>query len=186
MEFISPTSVLESAFLRFYKDFESSDPINSLNYETARIGFKSYVNQLKDEAQGIYNAEGKVRCNHYWLINKHDEIMAVLRIRHHIDTPFLASEGGHISLDVSPRFRNQGIAKHALNLAKQKLKRLDIEEALITAQESNVAARKAIEASGGKLESIIKSKVSFKPVVRYWISTKTKQTNQEFKFAELV
>lgn len=185
MEFISPTSVLESAFLRFYKDFELTDPTHSLQYEAARIGFKSYVNQLKDEAQGIYHAEGKVRCNHYWLINKHDEIMAVLRIRHHIDTPFLSSEGGHISLDVSPRFRNQGIAKHALNLAKQKLKRLDIVEALITAPESNIAARKAIEASGGKLESIVESNVSFKPVARYWINTQLKQTSKD-KFAELV
>ncbi|WP_438464990.1 GNAT family N-acetyltransferase [Marinomonas sp. PE14-40] len=185
MEFISPTSVLENAFLRFYRDFELSDPINSLHYEAARIGFKSYVNQLKDEAQGIYNAEGKVRCNHYWLINDHHEIMAVLRIRHHIDTPYLSSEGGHISLDVSPRFRKQGIAKQALYLAKQKLRRLDIENALITADESNVAARKAIEASGGKLESIINGRVNFKPIARYWISTHTQKTNQTMPFAEL-
>lgn len=185
MEFISPTSVLENAFLRFYRDFEQSDPINSLHYESARIGFKSYVNQLKDEAQGIYNSEGKVRCNHYWLINDHHEIMAVLRIRHHIDTPYLSNEGGHINLDVSPRFRNQGIAKQALYLAKQKLKRLDIENALITADETNIAARKAIEASGGELESIIKGNFSFKPIARYWISTQSQEPKNMMNFAEL-
>lgn len=170
MEFVSPTHVLESSFLRFYADLKQSDPQNSMTYTPARVGFKTYVNRLKDEAQGINYSEGKVRCNHYWLVNSHDEIMAVLRIRHHIDTPYLRMEGGHVSLDVSPRFRNQGIAKKALVLAKQKLKRLDIERALITTSELNIAARKVIESSGGEFESTFVSH-SATPIVRYWLTT---------------
>lgn len=183
MELVSPTSVLESAFLRFYKDLELSDPTNALTYEPARIGFKTYVNRLKDEAQGINFSEGKVRCNHYWLVNDGQHIIAVLRIRHHIDTPYLRLEGGHVSLDVSPRFRNQGIAKKALALAKQKLRRLDIEKALITTCEKNVPARKAIEASGGQFESTHHSRTSPNPIARYWLSTEESET---LRMSELV
>ncbi len=184
MEFVSPTCVLESAFLRFYKDFELSDPINALTYEPARVAFKKYVYRLKDDAQGINHAEGKVRCNHYWLVNDYKEIMAVLRVRHHIDTPYLSLEGGHIGLDVSPRFRNQGIARKALALAKQKLRRLDIDKVLITADESNFAARKAIEASGGVFECIFESRALYKPIARYWLATQATQATQVINFAE--
>lgn len=184
MEFVSPTSILESAFLRFYQDFELSDPINSKTYESARVAFKKYVNRLKDEAQGINHSEGKVRCNHYWLVNDYKEIMAVLRIRHHIDTPYLSLEGGHIDLDVSPRFRNQGIARKTLLLAKQKLHRLDIDKVLITVDESNFAARKAIEAGGGEFECILQSRAMFKPIARYWLTTHVTQVIQTIRFAK--
>lgn len=187
MEFVSPTCVLESAFLRFVHDFELTDPINSTTYETAKIGFKTYVNRLKDEAQGINHSEGKVRCNHYWLINEYKEVVAVLRIRHHIDTPYLTLEGGHIGLDVSPRFRNQGIARTALVLAKEKLLRLDIDKVLITADEANFAARKAIEAAGGQYESVFESRALYKPIVRYWLYTSSnhQKTNlQKIVFAK--
>jgi predicted acetyltransferase len=184
MEFVSPTSVLESAFLRFYQDFELSDPVNALTYESARVAFKKYVNQLKDDAQGINQCEGKVRCNHYWLVNDYKEIMAVLRIRHHIDTPYLSLEGGHIDLDVSPRFRNQGIARKTLLLAKQKLRRLDIDKVLITMDESNFAARKAIEASGGEFECVIEHRTMRKPIARYWLTTQATHATQTLRFAQ--
>lgn len=183
MEFVSPTQILESAFLRFYQDFKLSDPHHTLTYEPARVAFKTYVNHLKDEAQGINQAEGKVRCNHYWLVNKHQDIMAVLRVRHHIDTPYLSLEGGHIDLDVSPRFRNQGIAKFALTLAKQKLKRLDMDKALIITEETNLPARKAIEASGGELDSISASRGHFKPVARYWLNTQSDSSVKKLSLA---
>ncbi|MDJ1478839.1 hypothetical protein QBX67_28225, partial [Bacillus sp. LS15-K4] len=39
------------------------------------------------------------------------KILGALRLRHHIDTPFLTNEAGHIGYDVAPSARRKGIGR---------------------------------------------------------------------------
>ena len=173
MEFISPTGLFETSFLRFYKDFELTDPKLSAIYAPSREGFKSYVKQLRDDASDLGRLSGDICCHHYWLINEFDEVTAVLRIRHHIDKPQLTLERGNIELDVSPRFRKQGITKQALIQAKEKLKQLNIESISIKVDKSNTVARKAIESNGGVADIEFGMNSLHKSFTKYNLSTES-------------
>ncbi len=56
-----------------------------------------------------------------------------------------------------------------LKLVLPKAKLLGISEALITADEDNIASRKVIEANGGQFEKVVIGKVFPEPVARYWV-----------------
>ena len=158
-----------AAFASYYKDFATNDVENAAYYAAGKINFPDYIENLSNAANGINLREGYVPCNHYWLINNRS-ILGVIRIRHNINTAFLALEGGHIGYDIAPAFRGLGYGKTMLKLALPKAKSLGINQALITADEDNMASRKIIEANGGQLENIIMGKVFANPLARYWVS----------------
>ncbi len=47
---------------------------------------------------------------------------------------------------------------------------LGISEALITADEDNIASRKVIESNGGRFEKVVVGKVFPEPLARYWVA----------------
>jgi predicted acetyltransferase len=103
-----PAIAHEQAFIAMVRDFEAHDVENAAFYERANHGFEAYVRSLLDEEQGLNLAEGRVPCTHRWLVDADGALVAVARLRHNIDTPFLANEAGHIGYDVAPRWRGKG------------------------------------------------------------------------------
>ncbi len=88
----SPSAAHEQAFIAMVSDFESHDPENAGFYSGAKRGFERYVQTLVEEEQGLNLSPGRVPCTHRWLLDGEGAVVAVTRLRHNIDTPFLANE----------------------------------------------------------------------------------------------
>ncbi|MBE4325669.1 GNAT family N-acetyltransferase [Vibrio parahaemolyticus] len=172
MELVSPSLEFESEFSVFYQDFAKNDVDNAEYYRDGVSDFTRYVQQLQDEAQGLNLPDGYVPCNHFWFVDGNRNILGAIRIRHNINNEFLALEAGHIGYDVAPSHRGIGHGKSMLKLALPKAKMLGVSEALITADEDNIASRKVIESNGGKFEKVVMGKVFPEPVARYWVACK--------------
>jgi predicted acetyltransferase len=87
-----------------------------------------------------------------------------LSIRHTL-TGWLRQYGGHIGYGVRPSARCQGHASAMLAASLPAAKRLGIDPALLTCDDTNLASRKVIEACGGRLEDQQGRKL------RFWVST---------------
>ena len=166
---IAPTTHAESAFLAMLADFEASDPVNAVVYAPARADFAAYVEALVNEERGVGLRPGWVPCTHRWLIDPAGAIVAVVRLRHNIDTPFLAENGGHIGYDVAPRHRRKGYGHLALATALAEARRIGLTRVLLCAGQGNAASRAVIERGGGELESITYSEYWREHLCRYWV-----------------
>ncbi|WP_117233866.1 GNAT family N-acetyltransferase [Vibrio maerlii] len=168
---ISPSIEFESQFADFYLDFVKNDPENADYYKLGFTDFELYIHRLQEEEAGQNLKAGYVPCSHFWLINQDKAILGALRVRHNIDTDFLAQEAGHIGYDVAPSWRRKGAGSVMLSLSLPEAAELGIEEALITADVDNLGSRGVIEANGGELENIIYGPVFESDLARYWVST---------------
>jgi len=169
LQLVSPSENLQSAFLAFYADYQAHDLKNGEYYASCQDNFSAYVQRLTDESNGVNLREGYVPCSHFWLLNAEQQMLGVIRIRHHIDNAFLTLEAGHIGYDIAPSSRRKGYATSMLKLALLKAKTLGIDKALVTADEDNIASCKTIEKNGGIFENIVMGKVFPNPLARYWI-----------------
>lgn len=169
MKLVTPSSGYEKAFHAFYDDFSKNDPENADYYQAAKIDFSCYVQSLLDESKGINLREGFVPCSHFWLMDDKDNIVGVIRVRHHIDNEFLALECGHIGYDVAPSHRQKGYGTAMLKLALPKAKLLGISKALVMADEDNLASQKIIKANGGQYVKTVVGKVNKWPIVHFWV-----------------
>jgi len=133
-------------------DYSANDPENGEWYETGRADFAAYVRHLEDQEAGRPLPEGLVPCSHRWLIQD-GEIVAIVRIRHHIDTPFLREEGGHIGYDVPPRYRGRRFAVAALQSGLEVARKLGLSSVRMFANTDNPASWRTIERCGGVLEA---------------------------------
>ncbi|HHK8638430.1 TPA: GNAT family N-acetyltransferase [Vibrio parahaemolyticus] len=170
MELVSPSTEFESEFSVFYLDFAENDIENAEYYRDGISNFAHYVQRLQDEAQGLNLPDGYVPCNHFWLVDENRNVLGAIRVRHNIDNEFLALEAGHIGYDIAPSHRGKGYGKSMLKLALPKAKMLGIDQALVTADEDNIASRKVIEANGGQFEKVVIGKVFPEPLARYWVA----------------
>jgi predicted acetyltransferase len=164
-----PSTSHKIAFVALVTDFEAHDAEHVGPYAAAKQDFARYVQELISEEQGIGLRKGWVPCTHRWLVEPGGAVAGVWRLRHHIDTPFLASEGGHIGYDVAPSWRKKGFGHLALETALREAAGHNLDRVLLIANESNTASRRVIEAHGGELEAIVFSEYWKQPVCRYWI-----------------
>ncbi|OAN13310.1 acetyltransferase [Photobacterium jeanii] len=169
MELVNPSLALETEFLQFYADYEHNDKENGEYYRDGKLNFPKYVQSLLDEAKGINLKDGYVPCNHFWLIDKNNSILGIIRVRHNIDTEFLANEAGHIGYDIAPSCRGKGYGKSMLKQALAEARKLGLKKALITADKHNIASRKVIEANHGEFENYVEGKVIPGSIARYWV-----------------
>lgn len=166
---IAPTARVESAFLAMLADFEANDPPNAEVYAPARADFAAYVDALLNEERGVGLRPGWVPCTHRWLVDAAGSVVAVVRLRHNIDTPFLAENGGHIGYDVAPAHRRKGYGHVALATALWEAKRIGLTRVLLCAVQSNAASRAVIERGGGQLEAVAYSEFWGEHLCRYWV-----------------
>ncbi|WP_417760890.1 GNAT family N-acetyltransferase [Shewanella sp.] len=168
MQLVIPRLEHESAFRAFYDDFAAHDAVNAPYYQPGIVDFGEYIASITAQMRGEHLADGQVPCHHFWLLEQR-QLVGAIRVRHHIDTPYLNWEGGHIGYDVAPSQRQQGYGKQLLKLALPEAKRLGLSRVLLVAEESNRASRAVIEANGGVLEATIVGLDEPTPLVRYWI-----------------
>ncbi|MFM2481727.1 GNAT family N-acetyltransferase [Celerinatantimonas sp. YJH-8] len=168
MELIYPSYSLKAEFNAFCQDYLEHDVLQGGDYLQAMSDFNHYVAQLLHNSRSEDLPSFQTACSHFWAVVD-TQIVGTLRLRHSLRDPFLATELGHIGYDIAPSFRRRGYAKAMLCLSFAKAVELGIFRLLITADESNIASRRVIEANGGILDSIIMGPILKRKIARYWI-----------------
>jgi len=166
---VAPSPEHERAFLAMVADFEAHDAPNAEFYLPAKADFAAYVQGLQDEERGLHLREGWVPCTHRWLLGPDGAVVAVGRLRHHIETPFLASNGGHIGYDVAPSHRGRGHGHAALQAALAEAGAIGLQRVLLYTGAGNAASRAVIERQGGELATITYSAYWKEQLCQYWI-----------------
>ena len=137
-------------------DYDARDPENGTFYAGAREGFGAYVESLRREERGEALPPGYAPQSHRWLVEAGEiiggEIIGIVRVRHRVDTPFLAEEAGHIGYDVPPSRRGQGYGVASLMAGLARARELGLTEVLVFADAANPASWRTIERCGGVLE----------------------------------
>ena len=157
------------AFLRMLDDYAANDPEPGRSYEKGRESFDVYLEYLKLDEQGIDIPEGHAASSHRWLIDEHGEIVGIVRTRHHIDTPFLFDEVGHIGYDVPPAYRGKGFGIASLRAGLVAAREVGLTKVLICADDANPPSWRTIERCGGVFERSYWSEHWNCEVRRYWI-----------------
>lgn len=164
-----PDMSLRDAFLVMLDDYDAYDQEDAEFYAGARADFCAYVQSLLDEEHGLNLPEGYVPCSHRWLVDEAGQIVGIARVRHNIETPFLAEEAGHIGYDVPPAHRGCRYGIASLRAALTEARHLGLERVLLCCDADNPASWRTIEACGGVLEREFHSEHFECLVRRYWI-----------------
>jgi predicted acetyltransferase len=128
--------------------------------------FHQLVETLNGYSSGIGLEDGYVECSTYWMINKSNNILGVVHIRHRLNEPLLY-RGGHIGYAIIPSERRKGYATKMLSLALDVCKAMGISKVLITCAKDNIGSAKTIINNGGILDS--EGIDEHKVFQRYWI-----------------
>jgi predicted acetyltransferase len=148
-------------------DYDAHDPEYGARYAAARADFAAYVEGLHEDERGHV---GIVPCSHRWLVSSQGAIVGVVRVKHHINTDFLASEVGHIGYDVPPSYRGRGFGVAALKAGLEHARELGLERVLLYADTDNPASWRTIERCGGVFDAERYSQHYGCLVRRYWIT----------------
>jgi predicted acetyltransferase len=167
---VAPSVKYAGAFLAMVDDFYANDPDNAAFYAPARLDFSAYVQRLLDEEAGRNLPDGYVPCSHRWLLLPEGKVVGVTRLRHNIDTPFLARNGGHIGYDVAPSERRKGYGHLALSAALAEARRIGLGRVLLFTAENNLPSRATIERAGGQLHGVSFSEFWNERLCTYWIA----------------
>ncbi len=126
--------------------------------------FASFVEAVQADAlPDTPRLDWHVPCTTLWWIEGED-YLGRLAIRHELND-FLLDVGGHIGYDVRPTRRREGHATEMLTQALPWARALGIDPALVTCDDDNVGSIRVIEAAGGVLEDVRRTKR------RYWVPT---------------
>lgn len=141
-----------AAYLRLLARLPTDTP-NFLFGYTPDLSIAAYVTRLQSMKHARNLPKGWVPATFLFAFDTTtNEIVGRASIRHALNEQ-LAREGGHIGYAVLPKFRNQGIATQILRLALDTARmQLNIEDPLVTCDETNTASRRVIEKNGGIYE----------------------------------
>ena len=172
-ELVLPTTSVRESFLEAMDEFvaegaEFSQTAAWIDHNAPGWkdpdAFATFVEAVRADALRETPRPGSyVPCTTLWWVDG-DDYLGRLAIRHELND-FLLDVGGHIGYDVRPSRRREG---HATEMLKQALPwalGLGIDPALVTCDDDNVGSIRAIEAAGGVLEDVRRTKR------RYWVPT---------------
>ena len=102
---------------------------------------EGYLRDVREKEFGKL-PEGWVASTTYWLMDG-DRHLGLYSVRHSL-TPNLMRQGGHIAYAISPLERGKGYAVKGVELCLKELKKMGVEEALITCHAENEKSHKVI------------------------------------------
>ena len=127
-----------------------------------------FLRECADAEDPSKLAPGFVPQTTYWITDDADQLVGMLRLRHHLNEQLL-QRGGHVGYYIRPAARGRGYAKRALRLALDQLREMGVERALITVDPGNAASVRVILAHGAIQDTPGRHPETGQPVNRYWV-----------------
>jgi predicted acetyltransferase len=159
---------MKNHYIDYYSEWkDSGEKMNS------GILRKMNPERFEEMVQAIHeieigNGEREVQESFYFLGKEKDRILGAVTIRHSLTERMFNTEG-HIGAGIRPSARRKGYATKILELALDKMRALDIPNALVTCNEDNIGSEKAIIKNGGvRNDDFLESHGNI--VKRYWIT----------------
>lgn len=134
------------------------------------LPFDQLLQHLEREERGIDLAPGRVACT-LRVATLDERIVGRVSVRHELND-FLLEVGGHVGYGVLRQWRGRGIATALLRWGLQYLRDLQVERALVTCDDDNIASARTIERCGGVLEDV-REVPGGAAKRRYWIDLGT-------------
>ncbi|MDL2248196.1 GNAT family N-acetyltransferase [Tyzzerella sp. OttesenSCG-928-J15] len=138
------------------------------------MGFESgeyerYLQMDEDFRNSVNIAEGYSGRTSYFMVDsdRPDYFIGSVSVRYEL-TSELINIGGHIGYSIRPNERGKGYGTKQLQLALDVCRKLGIENALLTCNNTNMASAAVIKKCGGVFESSFTEDNS-NIVDRYWI-----------------
>lgn len=166
---IKPSKDYKDGFVCMIQDYEQDEEYFNM-YKDALENFDTYVEKLLNKSKGIGLPKDRVASSTYWLVNKENNVLGVIRLRHELNSEFLKNIIGHIGYDISPSNRRNGYGELILQLGLEKAKELNINSLLVTCKSDNYPSARVIEKNKGVFESEILDSRSNNIYKRYWIN----------------
>lgn len=161
MKLIKPALKYKRSFQNALKEFAKEG-----RNEGEPLNIELHIKTSKQYAKGENLPKGCVPASTYWLVDN-NQFIGRASVRHCLNNN-LKKFGGHIGYVIRPSKREKGYGKQILKLALLEAKKLGIDNALLTCDESNAASQKIIEKNGGKLKDKLKQENGILKR-RYWI-----------------
>lgn len=150
--------VLNDSFEQFYDDLETNKHIDEIN--------PNFANQTT-----------------YVLTDDNGHIYGLANLRHELKGN-LREIGGHVGYGIRPTERGKGYGTIQLGLLLEKMKELNIEQALITCRENNIGSKKTMEKFIGQSDTLVPSMHEGIMEYRYWIDV-NKNLNMNYDIKEI-
>jgi predicted acetyltransferase len=129
---------------------------------------QTFLQQCRDEEDGQKIPADKVPQSTFGLVNEHNRVVGIVRVRHRLNERLL-QYGGNIGYYIRPSERGKGYGKQVLQLALRQLRQLGATRALLTVHPDNTASAKIVLANGGVPDGQGKDPLSVEIADRYWI-----------------
>ena len=175
LRFIKPSIEYKKEILEFREVFllAGDNIMNGCGYLNRYSHIEVWLSHIKsyEHKDKIDPNTGFVEGSQWMLIDMDTRyILGMTNIRHYLNDTLLKTSG-HIGYSIRPDERKKGYGRLQLQYALDFLHSIQVEKALVTCDEDNIASYKTIESCGGVLENITLNEKKGTLIRRYWIET---------------
>jgi predicted acetyltransferase len=166
LKLIEPCCEYKKKFMDMLSEFQNyGGPIPFVMHFNKTV-FDEILQAMSNNSIGIDVEKDMEPSTTWWLINKDNDLLGIVNIRHRLND-YLTYYGGHIGYGIRPSERNKGYATQLLSLALKKCVALGLKRVLIICHKENIASEKVILKNGGVYED----ERIYKEICihRYWI-----------------
>jgi predicted acetyltransferase len=164
---VKPDSSHEQAYLAYIREW--TDREETIVPYSARLDGRGYTAflMLQKDREDRSKIPAEFVVSSFYLFMEENTIVGAVSIRHELNDRLLAT-GGHIGYGIRPTRRGEGLAKIMLRLALEKVRKLGIQEVLVTCYKDNLRSARTIQSCGGVKENEVFLEGKWEE--RYWIT----------------
>lgn len=177
LKLVKPSKNYLKSFLKVIDDYKQDENhfgrggIDPLIKAIEENTLDEYFQKLSDGEKGINLKPGYVPGTRFWLMDD-DEFIGSFDIRHRL-TPNLEQIGGHIGVNIAPKYRGRYLSFIGIKMCLDKARKLGLKRVLMTCDVNNKASYKGImglmKLYGG--EQISDSFIDGHKQHRIWVNT---------------
>lgn len=166
---VEPSVQYRHAYLSFYEEWKKSgEDIVPWVVDRDPADFAAMIEFLfSQDCEEKVTDDKWVPHSTYWLIDKRQEVVGAVNIRHRLNEK-LRNSGGHIGYGIRPSARRKGYASALLAFALQKSRELGLDKVLVVCDQGNIGSEKTILKNGGRFDSEF-TEEDGNVVRRFWI-----------------
>ncbi len=172
LKLVKPSNQYKESYLKSFRESSQVGVYDLYTLEDAEKNFEEILRRMElfETEKCIELVGDSVPCTVLWLVDG-DEFIGRISIRHRLND-WYGKYGGQIGYAISPFYRGKGYGTLILKsgLQSEVIKKLDIDQILITCDENNIASLKIIEKNNGIFEGKIYQEEADVTKLRYWIN----------------